>query len=140
LFQLQVIYHHSNGLDNYRDDLTIDLENDPLDDDGEIFAEISVNSVEDARETVNQVDSIISRSVGTQSQLGATRNALGSNIRRLSVNSMYAQSARSQILDADIALETSRLVRSQLLNNAALAMLANATSALQNQMQVLFLR
>lgn len=139
-FQLQVRYLHSNGIDVYQDDLTIDLVNDPLDDGGEVFAEISVDSVEDARETVSQVEVIISRIISAQSQLGATRNALESNIRRLSVNAVYAQSARSQILDADIALETSKLVKSQLLNNAALAMLANATTSLKNQTQLLFER
>mgnify|MGYP001231102328 FL=1 len=139
-FQLQVRYLHSNGIDVYQDDLTIDLVNDPLDDGGEVFAEISVDNVEDARETVSQVEVIISRIISTQSQLGATRNALESNIRRLSVNAVYAQSARSQILDADIALETSKLVKSQLLNNAALAMLANATTSLKNQTQLLFER
>jgi flagellin len=57
-----------------------------------------------------------------------------SNLSNVVVNS---KAAKSRIYDADIATETSNLTKSQILQQAAQAMLAQANSSAQNILSLL---
>jgi len=83
------------------------------------MAQDSVDSIDIALETINE----------TRSQLGAVNNRLEFTISNLMNISENTAAARSRIVDADFAAETANLSRSQVLQQAAQAMLAQANSA-----------
>jgi flagellin len=60
--------------------------------------------------------------------LGAIQNRFQSTISNLQATSENLTSARSRILDADFAAETASLTRSQILQQAGMAMLAQANA------------
>jgi len=69
--------------------------------------------------------------------LGATMNNEEYNIQALRVNYENQQAARSRIMDADFAEETSRLSRFQVLQQAGTAMVAQANAIPQNVLSLL---
>ena len=72
----------------------------------------------------------------SRADLGAVSNRLDSTISNLSSISTSVSAAKSQIMDADYAQESTNLARSQIIAQASQAMLAQANS---NQKQVLSL-
>lgn len=83
------------------------------------------------RAAINQVSSLRGR-------IGAfQRNTLQTTVNALSVALENISSAESTIRDADFAVETSNLTRSQILVNAATATLQLANSAPQNVLSLL---
>lgn len=90
------------------------------------LAEASV--VGDASGTISRFDFAIDKIAKARAELGATQNRLQS---ALSSNLTYAESlsaSRSRIQDADYAQETATLTRSQILTQAATAMLGQANT------------
>jgi flagellin len=72
-----------------------------------------------------------------RAKLGARMNRLGNTVGILA-NSFEATSAsRSRIADTDISVEASRLVRTQILNQAAMAMAAQANASATQAMALL---
>ncbi|MGE6109975.1 flagellin [Aeromonas sobria] len=67
------------------------------------------------------------RQLGVQrSQIGAQANSLEARGRNLSVNNESLSAARSRIRDADMAIESARLVRTQILQQASTTILSQA--------------
>lgn len=64
-------------------------------------------------------------------------NRLDSTISNLTNISVSVQAAKSQVVDADFAAESTQLARGQILSQAATAMLAQANSSKQNVMSLL---
>lgn len=76
--------------------------------------------------------------VNTQRALmGAVQNRFAAIIEVLQVNQENTTAARGRIMDADFAEETANLSRSQILQQAASAMVAQANSAPQLALQLL---
>ena len=73
----------------------------------------------------------------SRSDLGAISNRLDSTISNLTNISTSVESARSQVMDADFAAESTNLARGQILSQAATAMLAQANASKQNVMSLL---
>ena len=69
--------------------------------------------------------------------LGATMNRMQYTINNLSNIVMNTQASRSRIQDSDIAVETSKLTKSQVLQQAAQAMLAQANQTAQSVLSLL---
>lgn len=67
-----------------------------------------------------------------RAQLGAVQNRVESTISNLSATHENLSAARSRIQDADFAEETANLTRAQVLQQAGMAMMAQA-NALPNQ-------
>lgn len=72
-----------------------------------------------------------------RADLGAIQNRLTSTISNLSSIANNTETARSQIQDADFAAETANLSRNQILQQAGIAMLAQANAAPQNVLSLL---
>ena len=71
--------------------------------------------------------------VGTErEQLGAVMNRLDHAIANLQQVSTNLSNAKGRIMDADFAAETSNLARTQVLQQASMAMLSQANAAKQN--------
>jgi len=68
---------------------------------------------------------------------GAVQNRFEAAIANLSVSVENLSAARSRIQDADFAAETARLTRAQILQQAGVAMLAQANTAPQAALALL---
>lgn len=69
--------------------------------------------------------------------LGAVQNRLESTVRNIANVVENQSAARSRIRDADFAVETANLTRTQILQQAGTAMLAQANAIPQNVLQLL---
>jgi len=83
------------------------------------------------------LDTAISRVSTTRGTLGATQNRLESTVRNLSVTSENLAAAESRIRDVDVAEEMMSFTRSQILQQAGTAMLAQANGVSQGALQLL---
>jgi len=72
-----------------------------------------------------------------RSYLGAKQNALESKIEYLAIARENAEASRSRIQDVDVAQESSILVKNQILQQTASAMLSQANSQPQIALSLL---
>lgn len=84
------------------------------------------------------VDEAIRRVSGLRGRLGAfQKNTVGATIRNLNISLENSSAAESSIRDADFAVETANLTRSQILSSAAQNSLGLANQAPQSVLQLL---
>jgi flagellin len=96
-----------------------------------------VGSRDDAVDSLENIDKAI-RSVNDQrASLGALQNRLHSASNNLSVQIENLSEAHSRIADTDIAEEASRLARSQVLQSAGIAVLAQANALPNSALKLL---
>ena len=97
-----------------------------------IVAAIDMTTFTKAQSAITALDTSISM-VGTErEQLGAVMNRLDHTIANLQQISTNLSTAKGRLVDADFAAETSNLARTQVLQQASMAMLAQANAAKQN--------
>lgn len=77
---------------------------------------------------LDDLDAMIDNIARMRGELGAFSNALESKISFLSLHRESVTASRGRIRDLDVATESANLVKSQILNEAATAMLAQANS------------
>lgn len=94
--------------------------------DGDIVSEIDISTREGANEAMTIVDSAISQIDAERSNLGAVQNRFESTISNLQNISENLSAARSRILDADIAKETSEMTKQNILQQAGVSVLSQA--------------
>ena len=76
--------------------------------------------------------------VSTQrAELGAVSNRIDSTVQNLTNITSNLQAGRGRIEDADFAAETTNLAKTQILQQASTAMLAQANAAKQNVLSLL---
>lgn len=97
----------------------------------------NVQTVAGANDTINSVDSALTAVSTLRSTFGAIQNRFESTIANLQTTSENLAASRSRILDADFAAETAALTRSQILQQAGVAMLAQANSLPNNVLSLL---
>ncbi|RHZ94322.1 flagellar filament protein [Cereibacter sphaeroides] len=100
-------------------------------------AEIDLSTAEGASAAIGVIDVALSKISQSRSELGAVSNRLDSTISNLTNISTSVQAAKSQVMDADFAAESTNLARSQILSQASTAMLAQANSSKQNVLSLL---
>jgi flagellin len=100
-------------------------------------ATINVGSQQGANDAISVVDGALSFINGLRAKLGAAQNRVESTISNLSATSENLTAARSRIEDADFAKETAELTRSQVLQQAGMAMLAQANALPQSVLSLL---
>ena len=101
------------------------------------IAEISVTSQSGASDALGAIDSALAYVQAERSNLGAIQNRLTHTIDNLSNIVTSTGSAQSRIRDTDYAKETSELARTQIIQQAATAMLAQANQQPQLVLQLL---
>ena len=95
------------------------------------------NGVASALSSMTTIDAAI-KTVNTQrSELGAVSNRLNHTVNNLTNISANLSVARGGIEDADFALETTKLAKNQILQQASTAMLAQANASKQNILSLL---
>jgi flagellin len=98
---------------------------------------IDVSSQAGANAAIIVCDSALDFVNGTRASLGAIQNRVEETISNLSTTSENLTAARSRIQDADFAAETAELTRSQVLQQAGMAMLAQANAVPQQVLTLL---
>ena len=98
---------------------------------------LSVTSVRSAENTIERIDDALEKISSIRGKLGAIQNRLSSTISNLANVSQNLSSAKSQIVDADFAAETSKMSKAQILQQAGTAMLAQANASTQNVLSLL---
>ena len=83
------------------------------------------------------VDAALETLAGVRGGLGAVANRLESTISNLMNISENTSAAMSRVMDADFAQESTRLARAQILQEASVAMLAQANSSAQSVRKLL---
>ena len=83
------------------------------------------------------LDTMINNVSRMRSQVGAYENSLGSNMAYLDRYSESLEGARSRVRDVDVAEESGKYVRSQILQQSASSMLSQANSAPQLALSLL---
>jgi len=86
---------------------------------------------------IKEVDDAIKDVNVQRSKLGAVSNRLSHTVNNLTNISSNLSVAKGGIEDADFALETTRLAKNQILQQASTAMLAQANSSKQNVLSLL---
>jgi flagellin len=90
-----------------------------------------------ANSAISALDTAIEDVSTTRGEIGAYQNRLDSMINSLGVASENAGAANSRIRDADVAKSVSEMVRTQILQQSTMAVLAQANQAPQMALQLL---
>jgi flagellin len=104
---------------------------------GSAISSISIDTAANAQKAIKVIDNALTTISDVRSELGAVNNRLDFTISNLSNISEKTSSARSRITDADFAAETANLSRSQVLQQAASAMLAQSNARPQQVLSLL---
>jgi flagellin len=88
-------------------------------------------------DVIDLIDVAIDKVSSERSVLGASQSRFESAISYLQISTENQSAARSRIMDADFAIETSNLSRSQILSQAGSAMLAQANQLPQSVLSLL---
>ena len=98
---------------------------------------VSVGTLANAKSALGILDGAL-RMVSTQrAELGAISNRIDSTVSNLTNITSNLQAGRGRIEDADFAAETTNLAKTQILQQASTAMLAQANAAKQNVLSLL---
>ncbi|MEF8707478.1 MAG: flagellin [Candidatus Accumulibacter propinquus] len=101
------------------------------------IASVDLTTASGAQNAIATIDSALANINSNRANLGAVQNRFGSVVSNLATTSENLSASRSRILDADFASETASLTRSQILQQAGTAMLAQANSLPQNVLSLL---
>ena len=100
-------------------------------------ANLDISSAAGATSALTVLDSALAQINSARADLGAVQNRFSSTIANLQSRSENLTASRSRIQDADFAMETASLSRSQVLQQAATAMLAQSNQLPQQVLQLL---
>jgi flagellin len=98
---------------------------------------MNIATVAGANTAIQVIDGALATISSTRADLGATQNRFDAIVSGLQVASDNQSAARSRIVDADFAKETATLTRGQILQQAGIAVLAQANAAPQNVLALL---
>ena len=98
---------------------------------------LDVTSVAAATRSLSIVDSALATVNGQRAQFGALQNRFQSTIASLQTRTENLSAARSRIQDTDFAKETGMLTRGQILQQAGIAMVAQANALPQSVLSLL---
>ena len=90
-----------------------------------------------ATNAISVIDNAIQQVSASRSNLGAIENRLDKTINNLTNIVTNTSASRSRILDTDYGVETTNLARTQIIQQAATAMLAQANQSAQGVLALL---
>jgi flagellin len=99
--------------------------------------ELSVETQAGAWEAIKQLDSAIDQVNAARGDLGALQTRFEKTVENIDIQNENISAARGRIVDADFATETANLSRSQILQQAGTAMVAQANQLPQNVLSLL---
>jgi flagellin len=109
-----------------------DLHNDALG-----LTTVNVSTSANALSALSNIDSAISAVASARANVGSLQNRIDAAVGNLQVAGENITAAESRIRDADIAFETSKFVRNQILVQAGVSILAQANTLPQQALALL---
>jgi flagellin len=100
-------------------------------------SKLDISTQEAASASIKTIDKALDKLTSSRGDLGAVQNRLQTAVNNLTTTTTNLSDARSRITDADFSVETTNLAKSQILSQAATAMLAQANQSSQNVMSLL---
>ena len=104
---------------------------------GQTVSSVDLSTQSGAQKSLTILDSAINTVTDSRANLGAYQNRFSAAISNLETTSTNLQASRSRILDTDYAKETTMLAKSQIVTQAATAMLAQANQSAQSVLALL---
>jgi len=101
------------------------------------IANVNIATVAGAQSAISAIDGALNKISEARSNLGAISNRLDHTMSNLGNISMNTQASQSRIQDADFAKVTGDLTKSQIMSQAATAMLAQANASKQGVLSLL---
>ncbi|PAK87892.1 flagellin type B [Stenotrophomonas rhizophila] len=98
---------------------------------------VDISSVAGAQKALSIVDDALKAVNSSRADMGAIQNRFTSTIANLNTTSENLSASRSRIRDTDYAKETAELTRTQILQQAGTAMLAQANQSPSSVMSLL---
>ena len=98
---------------------------------------VDLTTATGSQTALSTLDKAINTITDARAAMGAYQNRLNASIANLETSSMNLQASRSRILDTDYAKETTNLAKSQIIQQAATAMLAQANQSAQSVLSLL---
>jgi len=98
---------------------------------------LTLSNRESAVDGLDGLDEAIKRVNENRSELGALQNRLHSTSTSLGISIENLAEAKSRIADTDIAVETSNMVKNQILQNAGISVLSQANATPNNALKLL---
>jgi len=98
---------------------------------------LSVASATDSHKAINSIDFAMQNISADRAMFGALSNRFDMSISNLSNVAANSEMSLGRLQDADFAAETSRMTTSRILEQASIAMMAQANAAKQNVLQLL---
>ena len=100
-------------------------------------AGVGTTAADEAQARLTEIDADIDAVSGLRATFGATQNRFEAVIASVQSYAENVSASRSRIQDADFAAETANLTKTQIMQQAGIAMLAQANSAPQNVLSLL---
>jgi flagellin len=100
-------------------------------------SEIDISTTDGAEAALDSIDNAIAFVNSERAKLGAIENRLTHTISNLTNVVVNTEASKSRILDADFAAESTQLAKSQILQQASMAMLAQANASKQGVLSLL---
>lgn len=97
----------------------------------------TIESKEDARDAIENIDGAIEKVNGFRATLGSIQSRLQSSVSNLEIQSVNQDAARSVIEDVDVAEESSKLAASNIVKQAGISTLAQANNLPTQAMRLL---
>ena len=104
---------------------------------GSSMSGLSISSAAGATAALSTLDNAIDSVNSIRGDLGAIQNRLSYTTNNLSSIVTNTEGAKGRIMDADFAMETSKLAKTQILSQAATSMLAQANQSKQGILALL---
>ena len=104
---------------------------------GSKISTVDISSVSGAQDALNAVDAALGQVSDQRSNLGAIQNRLQSAVDNLTSSSTNLQAAQGRIQDTDYSSTTTQMSKSQIIAQAATAMLAQANQQPQMVLSLL---
>ena len=104
---------------------------------GQALSSLDVTTVKGANDAITAVDNALNTLLDMRANLGAAQSRFTSTVSSLGNAAENLSSARSRIRDTDFAAETAKLSRGQILQQAGVAMLAQANALSNNVLALL---
>lgn len=98
---------------------------------------VDISTASGAQTAIDIVDSALATVNTQRADLGAIQNRFESIVTTVATGAENQAAARSRIVDADFAAETAALTKGQILQQAGIAVLAQANAAPQNVLSLL---
>jgi len=96
-----------------------------------------VTTASNANTMITRLDAALTSVSSLRSSFGAIQNRFESTVSNLQATAENLSASRSRVQDADFAAETAALTKNQILQQAGVAMLAQANSLPQNVLALL---